>query len=141
MKRIKFTRDALYENEGYQKGTTYSEGSTHDFEDHFADRWLRRGAAVEVNTREPLPADPPASKTEPADPAPKTDAPASSAPAPVSDAKQQPVPLTTEDLPQRSALAPDSARATSQAAKSTAPATATKAAKKAKAASKRKARK
>lgn len=57
MKRIKFTRTELYESEGRNKGPTYKEGSTHDFEDDFADRWLRRGAAVEVNTREPLPAD------------------------------------------------------------------------------------
>ena len=60
MKRIRFTRDALYEVEGYQKGVTYKDGSVHDFEDHFADRWLRRDAAVEVNTREPMPEDPPA---------------------------------------------------------------------------------
>lgn len=57
MKRIRFTADALYENEGYQKGTLYKKGSTHDFEDHFADRWLRRELAVEVNSRKPLPDD------------------------------------------------------------------------------------
>lgn len=57
MKRIKFTRTELYESEGRNQGPTYKEGSTHDFEDHLADRWLRRGAAVEVHTREPLPQD------------------------------------------------------------------------------------
>lgn len=84
MKRIKFSRDVLYESEGRGKGPSYSEGSTHDFEDHFADRWLRRGAASEVNTREPLPADP----------EPEPEAPA--APTPVPEAA--PDPLTTEDL-------------------------------------------
>lgn len=59
MKRIKFTRTELYESEGRNKGPTFKEGSTHDFDDAFADRWLRRGVAVEVNTREPLPEDPP----------------------------------------------------------------------------------
>lgn len=59
MKRIKFLRDVIYETEGYQKGPSYKEGSTHDFEDDFADRWLRRQAAVEVNTRAPMSADPP----------------------------------------------------------------------------------
>lgn len=54
MKRIKFTEDALFENEGYQKGTTYKKGSTHDFEDHFAERWLRRNVAIEVILRRPL---------------------------------------------------------------------------------------
>ena len=68
MKRIKFTRTELYESEGRNKGPTYKEGSTHDFEDAFADRWIRRGAAVEVNTREPLPEDGPrADKPEDSD--------------------------------------------------------------------------
>jgi hypothetical protein len=57
MKRVKFLRTELYESEGRNLGPTYKEGSTHDFEDHLADRWLRRGAAVEVKTREPLPED------------------------------------------------------------------------------------
>lgn len=59
MKRIRFTETVIYETEGYQKGPTFKEGTTHDFEDGFADRWLRRNKAVEVNTREPMPEDAP----------------------------------------------------------------------------------
>lgn len=57
MKRIRFTETVQFESEGRHKGPTYKEGSTHDFEDGFADRWLRREVAVEVNTRTPLPND------------------------------------------------------------------------------------
>lgn len=49
MKRITFTRTELYESEGRGKGPTFEAGSTHNFEDHFADRWLRRGVAVEAS--------------------------------------------------------------------------------------------
>lgn len=54
MKRIRFTSTERYESEGRNQGPLYKEGSTHDFEDDFADRWLRRGVAVEVNARTPL---------------------------------------------------------------------------------------
>lgn len=46
MKEIQFVRTELYESEGRNKGPTFEEGSVHKFEDAFADRWLRRGAAV-----------------------------------------------------------------------------------------------
>lgn len=52
MKRIRFTQDAIYETEGYQKGPRFEEGSVHDFEDDFANRWLRRNVAVEVEDEE-----------------------------------------------------------------------------------------
>lgn len=67
-KRIRFVETVIYETEGYQKGPQYKEGSVHDFEDHFADRWLRRNKAVEVNTREPLAEDAPVEPIPAADP-------------------------------------------------------------------------
>lgn len=48
MKRIQFTRTELYESGGRGKGPTFKEGSIHEFEDNFADRWLRRGVAIEL---------------------------------------------------------------------------------------------
>jgi hypothetical protein len=54
MKRIKFTRTEQFESEGRNQGPIYVEGSVHDFDDAFADRWLRRSAAVEVDKRTPL---------------------------------------------------------------------------------------
>jgi hypothetical protein len=45
MKRIKFTQTVQYESEGRGKGPIFEEGSIHDLEDNFADRWLRRGVA------------------------------------------------------------------------------------------------
>lgn len=46
--RIKFTKDAIYETEGYRKGPTYKAGETHDFSEDFAQRWIRRGVAVSL---------------------------------------------------------------------------------------------
>lgn len=91
MKRIKFGRTELYESEGRNKGPTFTEGSTHDFEDHFADRWLRRGAAALVNTRERIAPDP----SGPNDPAPIHRL----APEPIL------VPLAEHTIPQLRALA------------------------------------
>jgi hypothetical protein len=48
--KIKFTENALYETDGYRKGHTFKAGEVHDFPDHFAQRWIRRGAAVEVDS-------------------------------------------------------------------------------------------
>lgn len=64
MKRIKFNRTELYESEGRNLGPTYHEGSVHEFEDAFADRWLRRGSADEVDKRTPLSENEPLDLTE-----------------------------------------------------------------------------
>lgn len=49
--RIKFTEDALYETEGYNKGHTFKKGEVHDFTDRpdFAQRWISRGKAVAID--------------------------------------------------------------------------------------------
>jgi hypothetical protein len=46
--RITFTEDSVYETEGYNKGKKFKAGSTHDLRDDLAQRWLRRGVAVEA---------------------------------------------------------------------------------------------
>lgn len=46
--RITFTEDAVYETDGYNKGKKFKKGSTHDLRDDLAQRWLRRGVAVEA---------------------------------------------------------------------------------------------
>ena len=46
--RIKFLRRVQYESEGRGKGPIYEQGSEHEFDDTFAQRWLRRGVAVVV---------------------------------------------------------------------------------------------
>jgi len=66
MKRVRFLRDEIYESEGRKKGPVYKAGSVHDFEDDFADRWLRRNAAELVDRRTPVSAAPDKSDEEPA---------------------------------------------------------------------------
>lgn len=51
MKRIKFLSTEIYESEGRNQGPKYRKGSVHNFEDHFAERWLRRGVAVETKAQ------------------------------------------------------------------------------------------
>lgn len=49
MMKIKFIRDAIYETEGPGKGHTFKAGEVHEFEPAFAQRWIRRGMAEEVD--------------------------------------------------------------------------------------------
>jgi hypothetical protein len=76
--RITFTEDSVYETEGYNKGKKFKAGSTHDLRDDLAQRWLRRGVAVEAKGKgapkpkaeaKPKPAPKPRSRSKP-----KTDA-------------------------------------------------------------------
>lgn len=46
--RVRFTRDALYENEGPNKGHEFKSGEVFDFKPDFANRWIRRDDAVEI---------------------------------------------------------------------------------------------
>lgn len=48
--RIKFLRDEIYESEGPNKGPKFLEGDVMEVEDHFGERWIRRGAAVRLDT-------------------------------------------------------------------------------------------
>jgi hypothetical protein len=63
--KIRFTKDALYENEGRNKGTLYKAGEVHDFDQAFAERWLRRGVAEQVKPRTPAKDDAPAAPVTP----------------------------------------------------------------------------
>ncbi len=47
--RVRFLRDELYENEGRNQGHLFQEGEEYDFEEAFAQRWLRRNAAELVD--------------------------------------------------------------------------------------------
>jgi len=49
--RIKFVRDAQYENEGPKKGPKFPTGTVMDATDEFAERWVRRGHAEALDTR------------------------------------------------------------------------------------------
>lgn len=49
MIRVRFTADAVYRQAAGD--VTYVAGSTHDFEDDHARRWLRRGMAVQIAVR------------------------------------------------------------------------------------------
>lgn len=51
--RITFTQTVQYETGGRNQGPIFEEGSTHDFSDDFARRWLRRNVAV-VTKDEPV---------------------------------------------------------------------------------------
>lgn len=53
--RVKFTRTVQYENVGRNQGPVYELGSEHDFTDDFAQRWIRRGAAVAITHATSLP--------------------------------------------------------------------------------------
>jgi uncharacterized protein YodC (DUF2158 family) len=46
--RVKFLKDELYENLGRNKGYEFKEGEKYDFEPSFAERWIRRGIAEEI---------------------------------------------------------------------------------------------
>lgn len=48
MKTIQFTRTERYESEGRNLGPLYEKDSVHNFEDAFADRWLRRFVAIDI---------------------------------------------------------------------------------------------
>lgn len=63
--KVRFVRTVTYEKDGPHQGPVYSAGSEHEFDAAFADRWIRRGAAVRVET----PAAKPAPTSEPAKPA------------------------------------------------------------------------
>lgn len=49
--KIRFTKDTRYESEGRNKGPLYKAGDLHDFDEAFAERWLRRGVAEVVKPR------------------------------------------------------------------------------------------
>jgi len=53
--RIQFTSPVIYETEGPHRGVEYSAGQVVDLRKDLAERWLRRGVAVLVETpaREP----------------------------------------------------------------------------------------
>lgn len=42
--RVKFTRDEEFECEGRHQGHTFKEGEVYDFDEAFAQRWIRRGS-------------------------------------------------------------------------------------------------
>ena len=48
MKKIKFLRDAHYPQADPAQSKEYKSGEVYDLEDDHANRWLRRGFAVEV---------------------------------------------------------------------------------------------
>lgn len=60
--RVRFLREVQYECDGRNKGPVYKKDSEHNFDDAFAQRWLRRGAAVVV---EPVIAGVPIAKATP----------------------------------------------------------------------------
>ena len=49
MKTIRFLQTEQYESEGRNAGPVYIAGDVHEFEDDFADRWIRRGVAELVD--------------------------------------------------------------------------------------------
>lgn len=51
-RRVQFVRDALYEQGGPGKGHKFNSGEVHDFEDDFANRWVRRGDARFLDAEE-----------------------------------------------------------------------------------------
>lgn len=51
MKTIKFLSRQVYETEGPGKGPVFEEGASYKLDDDKADRWIRRGKAVEVTGR------------------------------------------------------------------------------------------
>lgn len=53
--RVKFTKTVQYETGGRNQGPVYESGSEHDFTEDFANRWIRRGAAVLVTRTATLP--------------------------------------------------------------------------------------
>lgn len=46
--RVKFLEDHQYETEGRNAGPTFKEGEVKDFRDDIAERFIRRGVAVEA---------------------------------------------------------------------------------------------
>lgn len=54
-KTIKFLERVVYETEGPNKGPVFEEGSRHTLDDDKADRWIRRGVAVEARERSERP--------------------------------------------------------------------------------------
>lgn len=48
-KKVKFLRTVQYENEGRGRGPIYEKDSVHEFDEPFAQRWLRRGVAKIVD--------------------------------------------------------------------------------------------
>lgn len=49
MKTIRFLQTEQFESEGRNAGPVYIAGDVHEFEDDFADRWIRRGVAELVD--------------------------------------------------------------------------------------------
>jgi hypothetical protein len=64
--KVKFLEDAIYESEGPHKGPHYDKGSIHEFDEEFAQRWIRRGVAEEVDKATKTTEVTPAPKAEPA---------------------------------------------------------------------------
>lgn len=61
-KKITFTQQVQYENEGRKMGQVFKRGQVETLRDDLADRWLRRGVAVEGAVK--LDPEPVAPKTE-----------------------------------------------------------------------------
>jgi hypothetical protein len=55
--KVKFLRDESYKQNDPEQSRQYKAGETYDLEDDHANRWIRRGSAVEVKSGK-------ASKTE-----------------------------------------------------------------------------
>lgn len=88
--RIKFLRRTVYDTNGPGLGPVYEAGEVYDVRPDEADRWFRRGAAVEA----PPPPQPPPPE---APPEPQSDAPASEADAaaggvPAPETQPEPLP-------------------------------------------------
>lgn len=81
--KIRFIRTVQAETEGRHKGPVYKAGSEHDFPLASAERWLRRGVAVEVTASARVKPERPMMGAKPAAEAapPKADADAEPAPA------------------------------------------------------------
>lgn len=53
MVRVQFDRDEIYESEGRNKGPKYKKGGVYEFDEAFAQRWIRRGSAHVVDDKTP----------------------------------------------------------------------------------------
>lgn len=51
--RVKFNKSVKYEQNDPAESKAYNEGETHDLPDDHAQRWIRRGVAVEVDAAKP----------------------------------------------------------------------------------------
>lgn len=65
---VRFLRRTVYDTNGPGKGPVYAEGSVHDLSPDEAERWFRRGVAVDAPPPEPAPAPDPTPDAPPPEP-------------------------------------------------------------------------